>query len=72
MKRVLLGIIGLLGAWLWSRGAHDPREWPKRLPKEVAALWDDLDDAFAAGRRAAARQRDEFDAQMRQAKPGSE
>ncbi len=70
MKRFVLGVLGLTGAWLWSRGARDPREWPKRLPKEVAALWDDLDDAFAAGRRAAARQTADFEDDLRRVKPG--
>jgi hypothetical protein len=70
MKRFILGVVGLVGAWLWSRGAKDPREWPKRLPQEVSLLWDDLDDAFAAGRRAASRQQKDFDVELRRAKPG--
>jgi hypothetical protein len=72
VKRFVLGVAGLTGAWLWSRGARDPREWPKRLPQEIAALWDDLDDAFAAGRRAAARQRTEFEDELRRSKPGEQ
>ena len=72
MKRFVLGALGLVGAWLWSRGARDPREWPKRLPKEVATLWDDLDDAFAAGRRAAARQHSDFEDDLRRAKTGEQ
>ena len=70
VKRFVLGVAGITGAWLWSRGARDPREWPTRLPKEIAALWDDLDDAFAAGRRAAARQHTDFESELRRAKPG--
>jgi len=61
MKKFVLGVTVLLGAWLWSRGARDPREWPERLPKEFAALWDDIDEALAAGRRAAARDEVAFD-----------
>ncbi len=64
MKKFILGVVALLGAWLWSRGAKDPREWPSRLPKEVSALWDDLDDAFAAGRRAAQREEKVFDEEI--------
>ena len=70
MKRFLLGVVGLTGAWLWSRGARDPREWPKRFPQEVASLWDDLDDAVAAGRRAASRQHEDFDNDLNAARPG--
>ena len=70
MKKLLLGAGALLAAWLWSRGARDPREWPKRIPKEVAALWDDLDDAFGSARRAAARQEREFDEELRRARSG--
>lgn len=68
MRRLLkwlIGLGGLVGAWLWSRGATSPREWPKRLPAELSALWDDLDEAFAAGRRAADDQEQRFDEQMR-------
>ncbi len=67
MKRFLLSLVALVGAWLWSRGARDPRQWPKRLPEEIAALWDDLDDAFAAGRRASVDQRHAFDEDLRRA-----
>ena len=72
MKRFILGVAALTGAWLWSRGAHDPREWPKRLPQEIVALCDDLDDAFAAGRRAAARQETSFEDELRRSKPGEQ
>jgi hypothetical protein len=39
----------------------NPKDWPKRLPKEISALWDDLDEAMAAGRRAASEREREFD-----------
>jgi len=65
MKKLLFGLVALTIGWLWSRGARDPREWPTRLPQELAALWDDLDDAFAAGRRAAAREEQAFEERMR-------
>jgi hypothetical protein len=64
MKKLVIGLAVLIGAWMWSRGVKDPREWPKRLPKEIAALWDDLDDAFAAGRRAAVREEKAFDEEL--------
>lgn len=70
MKRFILGAAAVIGGWLWSRGARDPREWPTRFPKEVAALWDDLDDAFAAGRRASARERADFEDELKRARPG--
>jgi hypothetical protein len=68
VKRFVLGVAGLTGVWLWSRGARDPREWPQRLPQEISLLWDDLDDAFAAGRRAAARQNADFEEDLRRAR----
>lgn len=67
MKRLLkliLGLGGLLSAWMFSRGATNPREWPTRLPKELSALWDDLDEAMSAGRRAAADREREFDEEL--------
>ena len=72
MKRFVLTLITLVSVWMWSRGARDPRTWPKRLPKEIARLWDDLDKAFAAGRRASANQRLEFDDDLRRAKSRTE
>lgn len=68
MKKLLLGIAGLFAAFMWSRGAKDPREWPKRAPEEFSKLWDDLDDAFAAARRAGVRQEREFDEELRRAR----
>ncbi len=65
MSRTLLAVAGLLYAWLWSRGARDPREWPERLPGEIAALRRDIDDSVAAGRRAAVRKEREFDEELR-------
>lgn len=65
MKKFLLGLVALTAGWLWSRGARDPREWPTRLPQELKALWDDLDDAFAAGRRAGAREEAAFEERMK-------
>jgi hypothetical protein len=68
VKKLLLGVAALVAAFMWSRGARDPREWPSRFPKEIQSVWDDLDDAFAAARRAAARERDQFDEDLRRAR----
>ncbi len=71
MKRLfkwLLAVTGLTGAWLWSRGARNPAEWPRRLPQELTALWDDLEESFSAGRRAADAEEHRFDDQMRSAR----
>ena len=62
--KIVLGISAVLAAWLWSRGATNPREWPERLPKELSALWDDIDEALSAGRRAADDQEQRFDQEM--------
>ena len=65
LAKLIIGLAGMVVAWLWSRGATNPRQWPTRLPQELSALWDDLDEAFAAGRRAADAQEARFDDQMR-------
>lgn len=70
MKKFLLGLGLLLAAWLVSRGARDPREWPRRLPQEIASLWDDIDDAFGAARRAARRQEKHFEDEMARVRRG--
>lgn len=64
LLKVLLAAAGLVGGWLYSRGATNPKEWPKRLPKEISALWDDLDEAMAAGRRAATERERAFDQEL--------
>ncbi len=69
LLKILLGVGGLVGGWLVSRGATDPRQWPKRLPKELSALWDDLDEAMAAGRRAASERERAFDDEMGRLSP---
>lgn len=70
MKRFILGAAALFAAWMWSRGARDPREWPRRVPEEITALWDDLDEAFGSARRAAARREREFDEELRRFRAG--
>jgi hypothetical protein len=70
VKKFILGVAALVAAWLVSRGAKDPREWPKRLPQELAALWDDIDDALGAARRAAVRQEKDFEDELRQVRRG--
>lgn len=70
MKKFILGIAALVAAWLFSRGAKDPREWPKRLPQELTSLWNDIDDAFGAARRAAARQEKDFEDELRRFRQG--
>ena len=70
MKKFLLGLVALVAAWLYSRGAKDPREWPRRLPEELSLLWNDLDDAFGAARRAAQRQEKDFEDELRRARRG--
>ncbi len=68
MIRFVLSVVGLVGAWLWSRGARDPREWPQRLPQEIAALKRDARIAVAAGRRAELHQLEAFDEDLRRAR----
>lgn len=68
MKRFVLGVGALLAGWMLSRGHKDPREWPRAIPRELTSLWDDLDDAFGAARRAAGEREKDFDEEMRQAR----
>ena len=70
MKKLILGVGALVAAWLFSRGAKDPREWPRRLPQELTALWNDIDDALGAARRAAAREEKDFEDELRRARRG--
>jgi hypothetical protein len=70
VKKLVLGVGALVAAWLFSRGAKDPREWPRRLPQELTALWNDIDDAFGAARRAAAREEKHFEDELRRARRG--
>jgi hypothetical protein len=70
VKKLILGVGALVAAWLFSRGAKDPREWPRRLPQELTALWNDIDDALGAARRAAAREEKDFEDELRRARRG--
>jgi hypothetical protein len=70
VKKFVLGVGALVAAWLFSRGAKDPREWPRRLPQELTALWNDIDDALGAARRAAAREEKNFEDELRRARRG--
>jgi hypothetical protein len=51
-------------AWLVSRGHRDPRHWPQAAKEEVAILRRNLDEALAAGRRAAARREEEIEREI--------
>jgi hypothetical protein len=70
VKKFVLGVGALVAAWLFSRGAKDPRDWPRRLPQELTALWNDIDDALGAARRAAAREEKNFEDELRRARRG--
>lgn len=66
MTKLILGVLALVVAWLWARGARDPRDWPQRLPIEIQALREDLGDAVAAGKRAGAAEEEAFAARFEQ------
>ena len=53
-----------VGAWLWSRGHRNPREWPADLSVEATQVREAAKEAVEAGRRAAARREAEIDREL--------
>ena len=60
---VLVGIVG----WLHSIGALDVRLWKDTFARERAQIPEQLKEALAAGKRAAAEAEDDLDRQVREA-----
>ena len=61
--RFVFAVAGAFGAWLWVRGARDPREWPKRIPEEIELLRRDLLASVAAGKEAGEHAEERFEAE---------
>ena len=59
--------VGAAAAYLVARGHTDPTTWPEAAKGEVDLLKKNLNEALAAGRRAAARREDEIDREITEA-----
>ena len=67
MKRLLtLGAIGGLVGWLHSIGALDPGLWADAIARERKRIPEEIKEAIAAGKRAAARAEEELDREVRE------
>ena len=66
-KLLKLGLIGGAVAWLASIGALDPALWRDTIARERARIPDQLREALAAGRRAAAQAEEDLDRDVRNA-----
>lgn len=60
---VLVGIVG----WLHSIGALDPRLWKDTIAREREQIPEQVKEALAAGKRAAAQAEDDLDREVREA-----
>jgi hypothetical protein len=66
-RLVKIGVIGGALAWLASIGALDPQLWKDTIARERERIPDQLREALAAGRRAAAAAEEELDREVRTA-----
>ena len=60
---VVVGVVG----WLHSIGALDPRLWKDTIAREREQIPQQVKEALAAGKRAAAQAEDDLDRQVREA-----
>jgi len=60
---VVVGVVG----WLHSIGALDPRLWKDTIAREREQIPQQVKEALAAGKRAAAEAEDDLDRQVREA-----
>ena len=66
-RLVKLGAIAGLVGWLASIGALDPRLWRDTIARERRLIPEQLKEALAAGKRAAAEAEEELDREVREA-----
>jgi hypothetical protein len=66
-RLVKLGVAGGVIAWLGSIGALDPKLWRDTIARERERIPRQVQEALAAGRRAAARAEEDLDRQVRDA-----
>ena len=67
MKRLLTigGVCGLVG-WLHSIGALDPKLWADTIARERRRIPEQIKEALAAGKRAAAQAEEDLDREVRE------
>jgi len=67
VKRLLTigGICGLVG-WLHSIGALDPKLWADTVARERKRIPEQIKEALAAGKRAAAQAEEDLDREVRE------
>jgi hypothetical protein len=66
-RLVKLGAIAGLIGWLASIGALDPRLWRDTIARERRLIPEQLKEALAAGKRAAAEAEEDIDREVREA-----
>jgi len=62
-----IGIVGGVVAWLASIGALDPALWKATIARERERIPEQVKEALAAGRRAAAQAEEDLDRDVRNA-----
>jgi hypothetical protein len=73
MGRLLkIGVIGGTVAWLGSIGALDPRLWRDTIARERERIPQQVKEALAAGKRAAAQAEEDLDRDVRNAFGGQD
>jgi hypothetical protein len=66
-RLVKLGVVVGVVGWLHSIGALDPRLWKDTIAREREQIPQQVKEALAAGKRAAAEAEDDLDRQVREA-----
>jgi hypothetical protein len=63
MKLRTIALIGA-GAWAYSKGPKDPKQWPGFLAEQAALLREQGAEAVAAAKQANARRQQEIDREI--------
>lgn len=66
-RLVKIGVVGGVIAWLGSIGALDPKLWRDTIARERQRIPEQVKEALAAGRRAAAQAEEDLDREVRDA-----
>ena len=70
-RLVKIGLIGGAVAWLGSIGALDPKLWRDTIARERERIPEQIREALAAGKRAAAQAEEDLDRDVRNAFGGN-
>ena len=66
-RLIKIGVVGGVVAWLGSIGALDPRLWADTITRERRRIPEQVSEAMAAGKRAAAQAEEDLDRDVRAA-----